>query len=197
MLDKIFSGKEKSIDLVNGQGVIIMARWILVTSGLLLALWNPMQMDDLRVQIVLILGLAVGNFFLHAQMVSGKAINPAIVYAASAADMVVITGLIISQGGFDSTLFVFYFPAILAMSVTFHPSITAIFAGTAITAYALISLATLGNVDEVALITRLIMMTAVAVCGGLYWHIEQQRRQGDGDVQSEPDFTAATAGDTD
>ena len=197
MLDKIFSGKEISIDLVNSQGVIIMARWILVTSGLLLALWNPMQMDDLRVQIVLILGLAVGNFFLHAQMVSGKAINPAIVYAASAADMVVITGLIISQGGFDSTLFVFYFPAILAMSVTFHPSITAIFAGTAITAYALISLATLGNVDEVALITRLIMMTAVAVCGGLYWHIEQQRRQGDGDVQSEPDFTAATAGDTD
>lgn len=197
MLDKIFSGKEISIDLVNGQGVIIMARWILVTSGLLLALWNPMQMDDLRVQIVLILGLAVGNFFLHAQMVSGKAINPAIVYAASAADMVVITGLIISQGGFDSTLFVFYFPAILAMSVTFHPSITAVFAGTAITAYALISLATLGNVDEVALITRLIMMTAVAVCGGLYWHIEQQRRQGDGDIQSEPDFTAATAGDTD
>ena len=197
MLDKIFSGKEISIDLVNGQGVIIMARWILVTSGLLLALWNPMQMDDLRVQIVLILGLAVGNFFLHAQMVSGKAINPAIVYAASAADMVVITGLIISQGGFDSTLFVFYFPAILAMSVTFHPSITAIFAGTAITAYALISLATLGTVDEVALITRLIMMTAVAVCGGLYWHIEQQRRQGDGDIQSEPDFTAATAGDTD
>ena len=197
MLDKIFSGKEISIDLVNGQGVIIMARWILVTSGLLLALWNPMQMDDLRVQIVLILGLAVGNFFLHAQMVSGKAINPAIVYAASAADMVVITGLIISQGGFASTLFVFYFPAILAMSVTFHPSITAIFAGTAITAYALISLATLGNVDDVALITRLIMMTAVAVCGGVYWHIEQQRRQGDGDIQSEPDFMAATAGDTD
>lgn len=197
MLDKIFSGKEISIDLVNGQGVIIMARWILVTSGLLLALWNPMQMDDLRVQIVLILGLAVGNFFLHAQMVSGKAINPAIVYAASAADMVVITGLIISQGGFASTLFVFYFPAILAMSVTFHPSITAVFAGTAITAYALISLATLGTVDEVALITRLIMMTAVAVCGGVYWHIEQQRRQGDGDIQREPDFMAATAGDTD
>ena len=197
MLDKIFSGKEISIDLVNGQGVIIMARWILVISGLLLALWNPMQMDDLRVQIVLILGLAVGNFFLHAQMVSGKAINPAIVYAASAADMVVITGLIISQGGFASTLFVFYFPAILAMSVTFHPSITAVFAGTAITAYALISLATLGTVDEVALITRLIMMTAVAVCGGVYWHIEQQRRQGDGDIQSEPDFMAATAGDTD
>ena len=197
MLDKIFSGKEISIDLVNGQGVIIMARWILVTSGLLLALWNPMQMDDLRVQIVLILGLAVGNFFLHAQMVSGKAINPAIVYAASAADMVVITGLIISQGGFSSTLFVFYFPAILAMSVTFHPSITAVFAGTAITAYALISLATLGTVGEVALITRLIMMTAVAVCGGVYWHIEQQRRQGDGDIQREPDFMAATAGDTD
>ena len=63
-----------SEDLMHGQRVLVVARWILVVSGLLLALLNPMVLGELKIQVGLILVLAVANFFLHVQLKRNKAV---------------------------------------------------------------------------------------------------------------------------
>ena len=83
-------------------------------AGLLLAFWNPGAVNELRVQILVILVLAVANFYLHAQLLRRRPAIDSVVYAASAADIAVITTLVVSQGGFISNLFIFYFLAFLA-----------------------------------------------------------------------------------
>ena len=164
-------------DLAYGQMVIITARWMLVGSGFILALWNPDAIGELRVQIGLILALAGANFFLHSQVLMKRPVLAPVVYAASAADIVVISLIVIAAGGFETGLFVFYFPAILALSVAFHPRVTAVFAGTAILVYGLIGAATLSGAGGEVLVTRLIMLAAVAVCGSIYWQVERSRRE--------------------
>ncbi len=165
-------------DLMYGQSVIVSARWILVVSGLFLALWNPGPMSELRVQILFILLLAVANFYLQAQLLMKKPASSGVVYFASAADLAVISVMVILGGGFESNVYVFYFPALLALSVAFSPASTLLFAGGAAAFYSFISLgsALFGDIDIQVLIARLIMMTAVAVCGQIYWRIERDRR---------------------
>ncbi len=165
-------------DLMYGQSVIVAARWILVVSGLFLALWNPAEMSELRIQILFILLLAVANFYLQAQLLMKKPARSEVVYFASAADLTVISVMVILGGGFDSNVYVFYFPALLALSVAFSPAATALFAGGAASFYAFISLgsALFGDIDFQVMIARLLMMTAVAVCSQIYWGIERNRR---------------------
>lgn len=43
---------ESERDLADGQYVIVTARWILVTAGLLLALWLPGSLAELRLRIL-------------------------------------------------------------------------------------------------------------------------------------------------
>ena len=71
MLRDFLNRSDSTDDLSHGQVVIVAARWILVLAGIFLALWNPAAMGELRIQIVLILALAVGNFYLHARSSSG------------------------------------------------------------------------------------------------------------------------------
>ncbi|MDQ2996300.1 MAG: hypothetical protein M3R61_04500, partial [Chloroflexota bacterium] len=52
----------------DGQSVIVVARWVLVLSGLVLALWNPGAIGEIRLHVLALLLLAVGNFYLHAQL---------------------------------------------------------------------------------------------------------------------------------
>lgn len=166
-----------SDDLAHGQVVIIMARWILVMAGLMLAVWNPDAIGEFRTQIVLVLGLAVANFYMHAQVLMRRPVSAPVVFAASAADIAVISAIIIAQGGFESNLFVFYFPAILALSVAFRTQVTFTFAGAAIAIYAMIAATTFTGDDPQVIITRLLMLAGVAVCGNVYWRIERDRRR--------------------
>ena len=89
----------------------------------------------------------------------------------------VISSIIAVQGGFDSGTYVFYFPAILAISVAFQPSVTLLFTATTVAVYGLISVASFGNADAVAAVTRMITIGAVGVCGSLFWQIERDRRR--------------------
>jgi len=125
MLRSLMNRTETTDDLAHGQVVIIAARWILVMAGLVLALWNPAAMGELQTQVVLLLGLAGVNFFLHARLLMGRPISTPVVYAASVADLTVISIAIIVGGGFDSGLYVFYFPALLAVSVAFRGEVAA------------------------------------------------------------------------
>jgi hypothetical protein len=168
---------DQAEELTHGQHVVVAARWILVGAGLLLAIWNPEAMPELRVQIALVLGLAMANFFLHSRLLMGKPVPPLVAYAATGIDIAVISVLVIADGGLTSGLFVFYFPALLAMSVAFKTEITAVFAASAIGLYGLIGLpGVIGDELGAALVTRILMLGAIAVCGNVYWRIERDRR---------------------
>lgn len=175
--------RDEESDLSHGQVVIVAARWILVGAGLVLALWNPEAIGALRIQVLVLLLIAVGNFFLHAQLLRRKFAVDAVAYAASAADLAVITLLVASQSGFESNLFVFYFPAVLAYSVAFRRELTAAYTAATVAAYALISFASFGldlHGDDVqTLALRIVMISAVAICGSLYQKIESDRRAGE------------------
>lgn len=167
-----------SEDLALGQTVIVTARWILVGSGLLLALWNPGPIGELRIQIMTILLLAMANFYLQAQLLMKRPAITEVIYAASAADLLVITVLIITGGGFESSMYIFYFPAILAFSVAFPTILTAIFVAAIMFVYAAICLFTpqLGADVEQIVVVRLVIIAAVAMCSNQYWRIERARR---------------------
>jgi len=170
-------------DLAHGQMVIVAARWILVTAGLVLALWNPASIGPLRLQVLVLLLIAVANFFLHSQLLRKRGAVSGTAYLASAADLGVITLLVATQGGFDSNLFVFYFPAMLALSVAFRPELTAAYGGATIALYGLICFQSIGldtTSEQIQTIfVRMLMIAAVAVCGALYQRIEQDRRAGE------------------
>jgi hypothetical protein len=163
----------------QGQMILVIARWVLVIAGLALVLWNPGPIDTLRFKILFLLLLAGGNFYLGAQVLRRRPMANWIVYAASLADISIISLIIVSEGGFDSNTYIFYYPAMLAISVAFPMVGTALYAAGAVSVYTLISLASMswneGNFQ--VLVTRILMIIAVAVIGALYRQMERKRNK--------------------
>ena len=92
-------------DLAQGQSVIVIARWVLALAGIFLILLDPDPLfNKVRFQIMIILGLAVSNFYLSAQILMKKRTLESVIYGASLADLGVITAIVISQGGFLSLI---------------------------------------------------------------------------------------------
>ena len=179
MIARFVTGRRAVDDLVHGQVVIIVARWILVLAGLLLAMWNPASLAELRIEIFVLLSLAVLNFYLHLHLIVQRKSQPLIVYAASAVDLAIVTLLVVVQGGYDSNLYIFYFPAVLGYALAFPKMLTAIYTAAAISAYFLIGTSTVGSMTEMQdVVVRLLMLAAVAACGSLYVGIEADRRDG-------------------
>ena len=164
-------------NLMDGQGILVTARWILVGAGLLLALWNPDALGELKVEIGLILTLAVANFFLHVQMLREQPPRKWVAYLASAADIVAITAIVFVSGGAESGLYTFYFPALIAIAVAFPVGASLVLSAGAIGLYGLVSAAGMGGSDDPLLVVRLVMMVAVVVCGVVYRNIERERRR--------------------
>src|SRR5262245_897647 len=170
---------EARANLDHGQTVIVTARWILITVGLLLVIVLPTSdVGELRLQVALILLLGIGNISLHAQLLRRRPIEARVVYLASVADLLVVTLLIMSQGG-DSQLYVLYFPALLALSVAFEPLLTALYTLATATIYGMTAAVQAPQRLELApvIATRVVMLVAVAFCGGVYWFVERDRRR--------------------
>ena len=163
-------------DMIAGQPVIVTVRWILIVSSLLLAIWNVGSLSDLRLQITAILLLAITNFYLQAQLLMKRPVNRIIIFSASAVDLLLITMLVVFQGGYYSSIFVFYLPAIAAFAVAFPTLQTLMFAAAAIIVYGIISLFTSGS-EATVILARLIMIASIAYCGNLYLRIERSRRE--------------------
>ena len=110
---------------------------------------------------------------------SGASIPDWVAYVASATDILVISLLLLPQGGFDSYRYVLFFPALVALSVAFEPIVTAAYASTAVILYAGIAVGTAPSLraDLPVIASRVLMLAAVAVCGAVYWHIERDRRR--------------------
>lgn len=162
-------------DLTYGQPVIVAVRWVMIVSALILAVWNVESMQDLRLQIVAILLLAVTNFYLQAQLLMKRPLSKHIVYGASAVDIFMISGLVMFQGGYWSSIYVFYLPAIAAFAVAFPRGLTAIYTAIVILLYGMTCLVT-GDAHTDVIVARLLMIVAVAYCGSLYLQLEHQRR---------------------
>ena len=169
-----------SSDLMYGQRVLVVARWILVVSGLLLALLNPVVLGELKIQVGLILTLAVANFFLHVQLVRNQPSLPWVAYLASAVDVLAITTMVVTSGGGASSLYVFYFPALFAISVAFRPRAGLVLSGAAIGMYSLIASTQMDGDGGAFVAARIVMMAAVVVCGMMYRKIEGDRRRESG-----------------
>jgi hypothetical protein len=171
-----FVGTVRSEDLAYGQTVLVWARWILIGTGLLLSFWSPADLTTLQVQLAAIIALAFGNFYLHVQLLRGQPAIDNIVYGASLADIGVVTALVIVQGGYPSPVFIFYFAAIVGISVAFPTWLTASYTAIVVGLYGVISLFTAPLEDYPAVFTRLLMIAAVAVCGNIFARSESRRR---------------------
>jgi hypothetical protein len=171
-----FTGTVRSEDLAYGQTVLVWARWILIGTGLLLSFWSPADLTTLQVQLAAIIALAFGNFYLHVQLLRGQPAIDNIVYGASLADIGVVTALVIVQGGYPSPVFIFYFAAIVGISVAFPTWLTASYTAIVVGLYGFICLFTAQIDDYPAVFTRLLMIAAVAVCGNIFARSESRRR---------------------
>ena len=168
--------------LAEGQMVIIVARFVLVLACLFLILMDAksaktVDFNVTRFEIMVILLLAVSNFFLVAQVLTKRKTLDLILYGMSIADLAVITIVIIVQGGFRSDVYIFYFPAMLAFALAFPMLELYVFLGGTVFLYSFICLFTLQNVDDIqTLLVRLLMLVAVAVCANHFAQIERNRR---------------------
>jgi hypothetical protein len=165
-----------SEDLFYGQAVIVWARWILIATGLVLSFWEPQSLGLLQIQLAAIITLAFGNFYLHVQLLRGRPAIDRVVYAASAADLAVVTTLVISQNGFSSPVFVFYFAAVLGLSVAFPAVLTAMYTAAVLLVYGVVCLSTTDSAEYPVVFTRLLMIAAIAVCGAVFARSESHRR---------------------
>jgi hypothetical protein len=162
-------------DLAFGQPVIVAVRWLMIISGLILAIWNVNDLNELRLSLIVIFLLAITNFYLQAQLLMKKPVIKPIVYAASAIDLILISFLVASQGGYDSSIYVYYLPAIAAFSVAFPRWLTALYTIFLVVIYWMICTLTPDS-DQMIIFIRILMIAAVAFCGSLFLTIERSRR---------------------
>jgi hypothetical protein len=171
-----FAGEVRSEDIAYGQTVLVWARWILIGTGLLLSFWSPKDLPTLQVQLAAIIALAFGNFYLHVQLLRGHPALDNVVYGASLADIAVVTALVVVQNGYPSPVFIFYFAAIVGISVAFPTWMTIGYTSLVIGIYGFLCVASAPVEDLPAVFTRLLMIAAVALCGNVFARSEAKRR---------------------
>lgn len=174
--------------LAEGQIVIIIARFVLVAACLILIIMDArsenaaVSFTVTRFEIMGVLMLAVSNFYLVSQVMTKRKTMDIVIYGVSLADLAVISAVVVAQGGFASGSYIFYFPAMLAFALAFPMLELSIFLGATVSVYGFIGLVSLGfthNTPEnglEVLMVRLLMLTAVAVCGHHFAQIERNRR---------------------
>ena len=90
--------------------------------------------------------------------------------------MVLITFLVAMQGGYNSSIYVYYLPAIAAFSVAFPRWLTGLYVLFLMVVYWIIASLSPGS-EQMIIVVRLLMIAAVAFCGALFLAIERSRRQ--------------------
>lgn len=158
----------------EGHIVIVSSRWLLVVAGLAFLLYKPQSTTELATGILGVLAIAVANFWLHTRLLTHQTIDPQWAYWASAADLTVISWLVLIQGSATSKAFVFYYPAALALSLVFPPGITTLLSF-GVLAFTLVA-GMADGVDERLLVVRLLSLAAVSLVAARYRDVEARRR---------------------
>ena len=131
---------------------------------------------------VLLLAL---NGYVHYCVETKRAVTWRWVFALSAMDVVMLTGGLITSGGFENTFFVLYYPA-LAMFAAVCTSLRVSFAGVTVVAAVYLALSLTAEPglgfeinEEKALLTEIIAMYAVVMAVSLVSRFEQIRSRFD------------------
>jgi hypothetical protein len=161
-------------DLRQGHTVIIAARWMLVAAGLGFVLYRPKSPLDVTIGILSVLGLAIVNFWLHTRPLTNRPVEPFWAYLASAADVAVISGLMLMTGSVASKSYVFYYPAVLAYSLVFPLGVSASLSA-AVLAF-VFATGVIDGMDERILVARLATLAVTAFIGWRYRVVEEKRR---------------------
>ena len=164
-------------ELRYGQIVIVTARWSMVFVGLSLLMWRPGGLRTFTVGILGVLALAAVNFFLHVEILRDKPTPRNMVYGMSLADLVVISLIAASRGGFSAETYVFYYPAVLVYSLVFPLQVTLLLTAALTAAYGLICMGDIINSEpnRQILVMRLLMIAAVGYLGYRYRLVERRR----------------------
>ncbi len=171
--------RETSSDLSSGQIVIVIARWLLIAFAFAVTLLSPQgSFDKIRLAVLVLFGLAIGNFFLHSFILMKRPIDPYIVYTASAVDLGVVTLMIWAFGGVQSTLYVYLYPALLGLALVFPLRVTILLTAVLLPFHVVfVWPGTMTPGDWQALTVRLISMLGLLVIGHMYQRIERDRRR--------------------
>ena len=193
--------QEAAEDIFFGQVVIIWARWFVILTGAILALWAASSVSQLTVASLLIVALMAVNFFVHGRYLMEKPINQTLTGLVSLIDLTIITLIVLAwrgQNGLDSPFFIFYYPVLAAFAFVFTPRFTVVYTLLALLSYGGATFVSdpaffLDLKDLELLITRLITLAAMGGLGTYYWRIQRDRRRLARTAQ--PQRTRAPAGD--
>lgn len=170
-------------DYVFSQRIAVIVRWFLLATWLALINYRP----DLDAQILwsfngMGVALALLNGYIHLRIVRDRPISARYVIALGVLDLCIITAGIGLTTRFTNTFFVFYYPALLGISLVFSSRRLSFTVVTLVSlAYAAISLSLLPGVgieaaEEKTLLVRIVTMFAVVAAGNLMTRIERNRR---------------------
>ena len=193
--------QEAAEDIFFGQVVIIWARWFVILTGAILALWAANSISELTIASLFIVALMTVNFFVHGRYLMEKPINRTLTALVSLVDLVIITLIVLAwrgQTGLESPFFIFFYPVLAAFAFVFAPGFTLLYTSLALLSYVgAVFISDPGFVLDAQgielLITRLITFAAMGGLGTYYWRIQRQRRRLAREPQ--PQRSRAPAGD--
>ena len=177
--------QEAAEDIYFGQVVIIWARWFVILTGAILALWAASSVSELTVASLLIVALMAVHFFVHGRYLMERPINQTLTGLVSLIDLTIITLIVLAwrgQNGLDSPFFIFYYPVLAAFAFVFTPRFTVVYTALALLSYVGATFVSdpaffLDLKDLELLITRLITLAAMGGLGTYYWRIQRERRR--------------------
>lgn len=177
-------------DLFFGQLVIMVARWFLIASGLVLVLWTADDATRLVVGVLPLGGLMGLNFYLHGRYLTERPANQALLLATGVLDLAIVTaalGMGPEPRGLDSPFFVLYYPVVAAVAFVLPQRLAAVYTMLTIGSYAtacllIDPLILTSSVELERLAQRLTVLAAVAGLASYYWRFQRARRRAAPDV---------------
>lgn len=171
-------------DYVFSQRIAVVVRWFLLLTWLTLINYRP----ELPLNILWSLNgmgaaLAILNGYLHWRIIKDRPISARYVIALAILDLSIITAGIGFTDGFENAFFVFYYPALLGISLVFSSRrLSFALVSLVAVAYAAMSLTLQPGVDfavagEKILLVRIATLFAVVAAANLMTRIERTRRQ--------------------
>ena len=185
--------KEAMEDLFFGQVAIIWARWFLILTGGMLAVWNASDLSALTVSVIPVALLMGMNFYLHGRYLMEKPVGAKLVLLTSVLDVALISLLVLlrqgDNGPIGSEFFIFFYPMVLAFALVMPRKIEVAYTVFACAAYAMICSLSLVTHDSSAmgaftefqselkvLAIRILTLAAMGGLGNYYFRISRRRR---------------------
>ncbi|MGH2608282.1 MAG: sensor histidine kinase [Tepidiformaceae bacterium] len=163
--------------------VLVVVRWVLLAALLVVVDYQPFH--DTRgfvgVGSLIVVALAL-NLIAQWRLIAHREIQLWVPLAIGAYDAAAITAGIAVIDGFDNTLYVLYYPALMAFTALFPGRIGLTYSAAIIGAYALLSIGIYERFDTASLSdwrelgVRVATMGATALLSYLLVRVERQRR---------------------